>query len=233
MWKISKKELIGKQFGEWTVLAFNGCDGKNTTYLCRCSCGTERHLRKNVLIHGLSKSCGCKRGEHISVATKGKPKAYAVERDTYGEGKTRLHIIWDGMKKRCNCLTDKHYKWYGARGIKVCEEWSNSFQAFKSWALNYGYMDDLSIDRIDNDGNYEPSKCRWVTHQQQMCNTRRNRMITYNGETKCVSEWGKVLGMSPDTIYERLKHGWSIEKTLTTPVKKSCRKVKKSQNESD
>lgn len=226
--------MIGRQFGEWTVIAFDGCDGKNTTYLCRCSCGTERHLRKNVLIHGLSKSCGCKRGEHISVATKNKSKTpHSNPFKGTGEGKTRLHVIWDGMKKRCNCLTDKHYKWYGARGIKVCNEWSNSFQTFKTWALENGYEPSLEIDRIDNDGNYEPSNCRWVTRQQQMYNTRRNRMITYNGETKCMSEWGKAMNLSPDLIYDRLKRGWSIEKTLTTPVKKSCGKVKKSQNALD
>lgn len=210
--------MIGKQFGEWTVLTFNGCDGKNTTYLCRCSCGVERHLRRNVIMLGLSKSCGCKRGEHLSLAQTGKPKAYAMKRDTYGEGRTRLHVIWDGMKKRCNCVTDKHYVWYGGRGIKVCKEWSDSFQAFKLWALDNGYQDDLSIDRIDNDGDYEPSNCRWVTHKEQCKNKRNNVLLTLKDETMCAKDWATKLGIDDGTIYWRKKHGWSDEDTLTTPV---------------
>lgn len=215
------EELIGKQFGEWVVLKYNGYDGKNVTYLCKCSCGTERNVRRNMLLKGVSKSCGCKRGYYVSQSQSGKPKRGHIS-PFYGtgEGKTRLHIIWDGMKKRCNCPTDKHYKWYGERGITVCKEWSESFQTFKKWALNNGYRDNLTIDRIDNDGNYCPENCRWVTQKEQCNNTRRNRMISYMGKIQTMTQWSEEIGISVDTLSSRLNLGWSVEKALTTPIRK-------------
>lgn len=221
----ANEEVIGQQFGEWTVLKYNGCDGKNTTYLCKCSCGIEKVVRRNTLLKGLSKSCGCKRGYHVSESQSGKPKkGHPNPFCGMGEGKTRLHIIWDGMKRRCNCPTDKHYMWYGGRGITVCDEWSNSFQAFKKWAISNGYKDDLSIDRIDVDGNYCPENCRWVTQREQCRNKRNNVMLTLNGITMCAKEWSNLTGIKDGTIcYRKNRLGWSDEKTLTTPVRGRCK----------
>lgn len=131
---------------------------------------------------------------------------------------TRLFRIWSGIKRRCFTTTDYHYKWYGARGISMCDEWKNSFQTFYNWAISNGYQEDLSIDRVDNNGNYEPSNCRWVTHAEQMRNQGTNIMLTYNGKTLCAMDWSKEIGMSDATIRYRKKHGWSDERTLTEPI---------------
>ena len=125
------------------------------------------------------------------------------------------------MKKRCyNPKTDSYRK-YGGRGIKVCEQWVNSFQTFQSWALANGYDDSLSIDRIDANGDYCPENCRWATPKQQTNNRRTTIMLTFNGETRPQSEWAEETGMAASTIAHRLKRGWSIERALTTPTKKA------------
>lgn len=209
-------------------MRFNNYDGKNTTFICKCECGVERAVRRNCLVNGLSKSCGCQRSKNYSNTLHEKYKNKAKT----GEGRTRLHVIWDGMKKRCNCITDKHYVWYGERGIRVCKEWSDSFQSFKRWALENGYQDDLTIDRIDNDGDYEPNNCRWISQAEQCRNKRNNILLTLNGETMCIAEWAKKLGINSETIRNRKNNlGWSDEKTLTTPVRGCERMPKKVEGE--
>ena len=115
--------------------------------------------------------------------------------------------------------TDKDYINYGKRGIVMCDEWKNDFVSFYDWAMDNGYREHLTIDRIDVNGNYEPSNCRWVTKEIQNKNTRRNINITYKGETHNVSEWASILNMNINTLYDRLRRGWSGEKTLSTPTK--------------
>lgn len=131
---------------------------------------------------------------------------------------TRLYEIWRAMKKRCHLKTHIHYKNYGGRGIVVCDEWKNDSKTFFEWALSNGYRDDLTIDRIDNNGNYEPSNCRWVSVKTQCRNTRKNHLITYNGETRCLIEWSELTGIKHTTIDERLKRGWTVEQALTIPT---------------
>ena len=198
----------GTRFGRWTVIKENGRNKKHEKmYDCICDCGVARAVSSSNLRYGTSRSCGCLANELVSLRSK-----------THGMSNTRLFSIWNGMKTRCYTKSDYHYRWYGARGISVCDDWRNDFQAFYDWSIQNGYEEGLSIDRIDNNGNYCPENCRWITQHEQTYNTRKNVYLTYNGETKCVSEWSDIVGISRETLYRRIKCGWSDEKVLTTPV---------------
>lgn len=171
----SKKiDLIGKKFGRLTVVSEigygNGYHG--VVWHCKCDCGNEVDVIGYNLREGLSLSCGCYAKEVASIRNK-----------THGDSKSRLYRIWRGMKTRCYNSSEPGYKYYGARGIYVCDEWNNSYEAFQEWALNNGYDKKLSIDRIDTNGPYSPENCRWATAQQQNNNKRSNVLITYQGET--------------------------------------------------
>ena len=127
------------------------------------------------------------------------------------------------MKNRCNNQNDKNYKNYGARGIKVCDEWQNSYDLFRKWAINNGYKESLTIDRADNNGNYCPENCRWATREQQNNNTRQNHYIEYNGEIKTLSEWAKTYGLTRSCLKARIRNQWQIERALKTPQRnKKC-----------
>lgn len=177
-------------------------------YRCQCDCGKIGTVRSSSLRGGRSSSCGCFANELVSKRSR-----------THGMSSSRIFYIWGGMLNRCNNPNDYHYKWYGGRGISVCPEWMQSFESFYEWSITNGYSEGMSIDRIDNNGNYEPSNCRWITHHEQMYNTRRNVMLTHEGKTMCAKEWSKITGIKDGTIcYRKKKLGWSDEKTLTTPV---------------
>jgi len=135
-----------------------------------------------------------------------------------GKG-TRLYRIWLNMKNRCHNPKTPPFKNYGARGITVCDEWKDDFQAFHDWAMANGYADHLTIDRIDNDGNYCPENCRWTTPLVQGNNSRHNHMITYEGETHPLREWAKILGFTYPTLSNRINtYGWDVKRAFTTPV---------------
>lgn len=139
-----------------------------------------------------------------------------VHGESYHE--TRLHHIWVNMRYRCNNPNCSHYNRYGGRGIKVCDEW-NEYLVFKKWAMANGYDDSKSIDRIDNNGNYEPNNCRWATMKTQNNNRSSNNNITYNGETHTVAEWACIVGINENTLRSRLFiNKWDIETALTTPL---------------
>lgn len=140
---------------------------------------------------------------------------WKIKHGMYG---TRLYGIWRSMKKRCYLKTHAYYKNYGGRGIIVCDDWKNNAKSFFDWALSNGYKDDLTIDRIDVNKGYFPENCRWVSFAEQNRNKRNNHFLTYNGITKCIYDWGCELGIDERTLNERLKRGWSVEKTLTQPV---------------
>lgn len=135
----------------------------------------------------------------------------------HGKRNTRLYGIWLQMKNRCFNTKTERYKDYGGRGITVCDEWKNDFTKFYDWSISNGYQENLTIDRIDNDGNYEPSNCRWVTVKTQNRNARSNHLITFKGETHCIIEWAEITGLTRGCISNRLRYGWSIEDTLTKP----------------
>lgn len=209
----SKKysELIGMRFGRLTVIE-NVTDVGRSRFLCKCSCGNEKVVRMDHLKRGLVLSCGCYQAERRSQATK-----------THGMKNTRIYRCWRNMKTRCYNPNGAEFGLYGGRGITVCYEWQ-TFEPFYEWAMANGYRNDLSIDRIDNDGNYEPSNCKWSTQQEQALNRSTNVTITYNGITKHISEWDKDIGSAKSgRVRARLNAGWSIEKAVTTPVKRSGR----------
>ena len=129
---------------------------------------------------------------------------------------TRLYQIWNSMKQRCSNPKAISYKYYGARGVTVCQEWLNSFQAFYDWAIANGYADNLSIDRRNANGNYCPENCRWTTVKEQQNNTSYNRLITYGEETHNITQWAEILNIPRNVLYNRVRRGWDIEKILTT-----------------
>lgn len=203
--------MIGKQFGKLTVIKEAGrTKDRAILWKCRCDCGCETVVRGINLRSGNTRSCGCinkERMHHLNLIT--------------GEYKSRLYGIWICMKTRCSNPNIPQYKDYGGRGIKICDEWKYDFRTFRDWAISHGYNDNLSIERIDNNGNYEPSNCKWSTLHEQNRNRRTNNMITFNGKTQCALDWAIELGMKPNTLFGRLHRGWSVEKTLTTPVKRN------------
>lgn len=130
-----------------------------------------------------------------------------------------LYDVWGKMKSRCYKPNDKDYSDYGGRGITVCMEWKEDFKVFYDWCMANGYEKGLEMDRRENDGNYSPDNCRFVTRSQNMRNTRRNNMVTYNGETKPLVEWSEILGIKRYTLFGRIfKYGWTIERAFNTPV---------------
>lgn len=132
---------------------------------------------------------------------------------------TRLYHIWNSMRQRCENPKTISYKYYGAKGITVCEEWQK-FVGFRDWALSHGYNKELTIDRINSNGNYEPSNCRWATVKEQQNNTSYNQLITHNGETHNITQWSELLGIPRTTLYNRVRRGWDKERILTTKTRK-------------
>lgn len=133
---------------------------------------------------------------------------------THGMYGTRLYHIWNGFRGRCLNPNNKDYKNYGGRGITICKEWNKSENFFK-WALQNGYKDNLTLDRIDTNKSYSPNNCRWITSNEQQRNKRNNRILEFNGEKHCITEWSEITGINRGTIVSRLRHNWDIEKTLT------------------
>ena len=192
--------LIGKKFGTLLVIEYKN----NSKWLCKCDCGNKKIIRGDSLKQGLTKSCGCL---HKNIATKTCKDNFLK----HGLAKTRIYNIYHNMKQRCQ---DKNNKYYGKRGIRFCNEW-DSFENFYNWALNNGYKDNLTIDRIDVNGDYEPSNCRWVTPKTQANNTRKNHYITYNNETHTMTEWAEIKNIKVSTLSMRLNHyKWDIKKSL-------------------
>lgn len=171
-------------------------------FLCKCECGKEIIRRRSYLTSVKEPSCGCYVGYH---------------QITHDMSYSRLYSIWKGMRNRCNNKTHNQYHNYGGRGIKICEPWGR-FEPFANWALANGYADDLEIDRINVNGNYEPSNCRWITHKEQCLNKRDSRNITINGITKHISEWSKETGIPIITIWKRFRKYGSTELILSKNV---------------
>lgn len=204
--------MIGERFTFLTVIAKDTTKprgrGHSGYWVCKCDCGKTVSVRTADLKSGNTKSCGCLR----SISAK-------KTRTTHGQSKTKLYGVWNTMKSRCYNSSVERYNCYGARGIQVCDEWLHDFSAFRDWALSTGYRDGLTIDRIDPNGNYEPTNCRWLTNERQANNRTTNRFLVFNNETHTVSEWSAITGISPMALYHRLNRGWSVEKALTTPQK--------------
>lgn len=190
-------DLTGQRFGRLVVIERAGKIGSHISWICQCDCGNiTKPISGNNLKKGHVKSCGCLYRKH----------------EMHG---TRLYSIWNGMKSRCYNENHIHYNDYGGRGITVCDEWKDDFQAFYDWAMANGYQEEMTIDRKDVTGNYEPSNCRWTTMKEQQNNRRNNIVITYNGKTQTLSQWANDTGIDYHKLLMRLSRGWSIERTLS------------------
>lgn len=200
---MKKDDLIGQRFGRLVVISIGEpTPGGNTRWECKCDCGNTALVTGTNLKNGMTKSCGCIRKEISSAVHK-----------THGEKHSKLYGIWSAMKARCKNPNVYAYNRYGGRGISVCDEWQ-SFQNFMEWSISNGYKEGLSLDRIDNNGNYEPSNCRWATKEQQSENTSQNVFFTYNGETHTMAQWAKIVGSYEARLSWRYKQGWPVEEIL-------------------
>lgn len=214
-------DLTGQKFGKLTALSLaERSKSGNIRWLCQCDCGKMVVVHGSSLRKGSTKSCGCLQKQRCSEVN-----------TRHGGSNSRLYNEWASMKARCNNKNNKRYHRYGGRGIIVCEEWSNNFEAFRDWALSNGYDENApfgqcTIERIDVNGNYDPANCRWANMKEQQNNKQGNRFITYNGKTQTVKQWAEELGIDYHCLYTRLiEREWPIEKAFTRPTRKKPRKL--------
>lgn len=211
-----KNDLTGQVYGKLTVLKYHGKDKHGVSvWLCRCDCGKEKNISSMSMRSGKTKSCGCFR----AAALKNGREELVAKQKTHGKTHTPEFRILMNMIYRCENSNAGNFDLYGKRGISVCARWKNSFGAFLE-DMGPRPSPQHSIDRIDNNGNYEPGNCRWVTAREQSINRRDSRMLTHNGETKNLVVWAQEFGMDKATLHGRLKRGWSIQKALETPPNK-------------
>lgn len=195
-------KLEGKKFARLLVLKRVETDKKKDSFwLCLCDCGNKTIVRGYHLTSGSIRSCGCIKKEIIR-----------SRESTHLLTNTKLYRIWAGIKQRCFNSNHKNYDRYKGRGITMCDAWKNDFMAFYNWAINNGYKEGLTIERINNDGNYEPLNCRWATRQEQANNTSSNHYIIFNGEKHTISEWSKKMGIKYKILEYRIRKGLSLEK---------------------
>ena len=209
---MAKEDLTGKVFGRLTVLKEAEERSKKgyIQWICQCSCENKTIIvvPSNRLKSKKTQSCGCLQKETISKMNK--------ERAQYSEEdrNNRLFRIWKGMLARTSYKSQKSYKDYGERGITVCDEWKNNFFIFKDWAFKNGYSDDLTIDRINNNGNYCPENCKWSTRKGQENNQRSNIIISFEGESHTAAQWAEIMGITKSCIYKRIQRKKPIEIVL-------------------
>ena len=194
------KDMTGRRFGMLVVLGLSHIHNKTSYWLCKCDCGNIKAVSRSSLTSGDTISCGCYHKAHA--------KEYGFK---HGLSRNKLYSVWSGIKQRCCNKKAGNYYRYGGRGIMICDEWKNDFQCFYEWAINNGYKDGLTIDRIDNNGDYTPNNCRWATLIEQQNNTRRNHFITYNGITKYLTRWAKLFGVCTETLRYRVNNNNYID----------------------
>ena len=197
----------GMRFGRHVVIKRDHKDKNGKWwFLCKCDCGKEFYLGGSHVLENVG--CGCGTGK---------------QNITHGKSKTRLFKVWTSLKTRCNNPNSPSYKNYGGRGITICDEWKSDFMNFWEWSYANGYDDkagfmECTLDRIDCDGNYEPSNCRWVDLTTQNNNKRCNHRLTLNGVTHTMGEWAKIRGMTVFALSRRIRSGWSVEDALMRPI---------------
>lgn len=196
------KNLTGNKYGLLTVIKMRKERGKHNEvfWICQCDCGNLIDVRANSLQQGKTTSCGCSRKKH-------------------GMNDTRLYRIWNGMKNRCNNPKRKDYHKYGGRGVSVCNEWNN-FISFLEWAELNGYADELTLERIDVNGNYEPDNCIWATPIEQANNKTNTPHIEYNNEIVTLKQLSELTGINYQTLFRRYNKGERDEQ-LIRPIDKS------------
>lgn len=202
-------DLTGQRFGRYAVLKRVQNDKhNNAVWLCRCDCGKEKEVVGSALRKGVTLSCGCLHRDEMK-----------KRQTTHGMSRARIRGIWNHMIQRCMNPNDQAYGYYGGRGILVCEEWRNDFTSFCDWSMRNGYAEDLTLDRVDTNGNYCPENCRWVSRLEQQNNTRRVHVCEINGEHKSIAEWCRIYNVPHERVRRRVvDEGWNILDALTTPV---------------
>jgi hypothetical protein len=205
---------VGNRYGRLKVIAQakKPRNSRSAFWLCRCDCGKEIVARGWDLRNGRYISCGC--------------SLHDGHRRKHGDYGTRLYSIWNNMRHRCTDTYSKGFPHYGGRGISVCNDW-NDYESFRCWALSNGYSENLTIDRIDVNGNYEPSNCRWISMKEQALNKRTNHFLECDGKRKTVKEWADEIGICQGTLFTRLRRGWSDEQIIKTPVANCGRRMMK------
>lgn len=186
-------DLTGRTFGYLYVIGVADDGKKKTSYICECECGRVKKVRSDALISGRTKSCGCKKKITDAKNVQNVPSLIKQKERGFRCGNLRIYHIWHNMKSRCYRKNDARFMQYGGRGITVCDEWRDDFINFYNWAMVNGYSDELTIDRIDVNGNYEPSNCRWATIKQQANNRTTNINITIGNATKSLKEWCEIF----------------------------------------
>jgi len=231
---------VGDRYGRLkvsgpSIMSRVGSGQRVRFFPCLCDCGMQVYVIFKNLYTGNTKSCGCqqmvaatqKTAEKAKVANEREQRRREEARQArneagkdHGQSYTRLYGIWKNMRVRCSSPQCQEYQYYGRRGITVCDDWAKRFPPFYDWAMASGYREDLTIDRIDNSGNYEPSNCRWVNMTQQARNRRSNLHVTAWGETKILCEWIEDARcvVAGTRVRQRIALGWSPERALTTHV---------------
>jgi hypothetical protein len=209
---INPSNEVGKKYGRLNISAIiikpHYFDNRPTKFaVCICDCGKECNKVLAELKRGHSRSCGCLHSEEL-----------ALRNSKHGLSKHPLYYIWRGIVDRCCNPNDSAYKFYGQRGITICDEWRNDFLVFYHWCLDNGWKKGLQTDRINTYGCYEPSNCRFVTSKENNNNRRNNVLFTVNNETKTLSQWSETSKIEASIIRKRIKRGWSIENAIYKPV---------------
>ena len=203
-------DLTNQKFNRLTVLEYSGKNKCGTSlWLCRCDCGTEKVIISSHLKNGNTASCGCLQKEIASES-----------QTTHGRSYHPLYFVLDAMKQRCYNKNNKAYKNYGGRGITVCPEWRNEPEVFIDWAKANGYEIGLQIDRINNDGNYEPNNCRFVTRKENNNNRRDNKGYFLLGVFYTISQLAEKFNINYDAFYGRIYRGGTLQQALRQKVEK-------------
>jgi len=203
---MKKLYLVGRRFTRLFVIGVGPIQNGKTTFVCLCDCGATVTVLSSLLLKGNTKSCGCFRVETTSSRAR---------KHGYSQIGSRTYRIWINMKSRCNNPQRKDYPYYGGRGIQLCQQWNESFESFLS---DMGECPPgMEIDRIVNSKGYEPGNCEWKTRQQQMRNTRCNRMLTIRGVHGCLAELCEHFGMNPKQVIGRWNLGWTEEDAFFKP----------------
>ena len=190
-----KNDLTGRTFNDLYVIGVADDGQRKIHYICQCKCGNIKKVRADRLTSGTVKSCGCRKKRTDRENVQNVPAMRKQKERGFRCGNLRIYQTWQGMKRRCYNRQDPKYNIYGGRGIAMCDEWKKDFINFYNWAMENGYSDDLTIDRIDVNGDYEPSNCRWATAKEQANNRRTNINITIGNTTKNLKEWCEIFNV--------------------------------------
>lgn len=202
------KNLLGVKWARLEVVAFLGLRDHAYYWKCLCSCGGSCELRTTQITRKRTKSCGCLVTEGLVTRSR-----------TYGEGRSSLAAVWRAMIARCHNPNSRAYKWYGAKGVSVCERWRMSFLTFKE-DIGPPPSGTNQLDRYPNKhGNYEPGNVRWTSSKGNQRNRANNVTATVNGVTKTLVQWAEETGIPYKTLWQRHSHGWSDESVVTVPVR--------------